>query len=182
MRLDSSRRSPIALALLALLAAMAMLVATGCGGDDDNGDGPTTTTGAGADPALVADVKAAAEGATGATLSETAPPDGAADAGIGATLTSGPDSQNGQRIVIAIGTGDRPNAVSEEMKAELGALAAFDVDTSSSELGWGTKVIRGLDTPIYIVYFAEATTPEELDQVDKSDELKQAMTEFGYVD
>lgn len=172
-------RSPIALTLAAVLAAVALLAAAGCGGDDNGGG--TTTVGT-VDPALVADVKAAAEEATGATLTETAPPEGATDAGIGATLTSGAEAQNGQRIVIAIGTGDRPNAVSEEMKAELGDLAGFDVDTSSSDLGWGTKVIRGLDSPVYIVYFAEAPTQEELAQVDRSDELKQAMTEFGYVD
>jgi hypothetical protein len=82
--------------------------------------------------------------------------------------------------VISIGTGDRPNAISEEMKAELGELANFDVTTGSSELGWGTKVIKGLDTPIYIVYFAEAPTKEELDQVDRSDELKAAMSSFGF--
>jgi hypothetical protein len=180
MALTRSRRSPVLLAVLALLAAVAVLTAAGCG-DDDNGGG-AVASGATADPALVADVKAAAEGATGATLSETSPPDGAAEAGIGAVLTSGPDAQNGQRIVISIGVGERPNAISEEMKAELGELAGFDVKTTSSDLGWGTKVIKGIDQPIYIVYFAEASSPEELDQVDRSDELKEAMAPFGFTD
>ncbi|MFP5452293.1 MAG: hypothetical protein ACLGG9_11185 [Thermoleophilia bacterium] len=174
MRPTRVRRSPIAVALLAMLTAMALLAAAGCGGDD--GDGP----GAAVDPALVADVQAAAEVATGATFTEATPPEGGADEGVGAVLTSGSDPQNGQRIVISIGTGDRPNAISEEMKAELGELANFDVTTGSSELGWGTKVIKGLDTPIYIVYFAEAPTKEELDQVDRSDELKAAMSSFGF--
>jgi hypothetical protein len=164
-------RSP----LLAAFAVAALIAATGCGGSESGEPAPT-------DPALVAEIQAAAEQATGATLSEVEPPEGAADAGVAAVLTTGSDAQNGQRVVISIGAEDNPNRIDEDMKAALGELAGVDVNASGSALGWGTRTAKSPDDPVYLVYWAEAPTQEELAQLDRSGPLKAALAPYGFTD
>jgi len=159
------------LALLLLLTLA--LVPAACGGD---GAGPPTPQPA----ASVDGVRAEAERATGITLAAAKAPPGATAAGIAAVFASGPDAQKGQRLVVTVGIGERPNAIDEQMKAELGRLAGVDVSATSAPSGWGTKVIRGQDSPVFLIYWAEAATREDLDALDRSQDLKDAMIPFGF--
>lgn len=147
-------------------------MAAGCEGDEA---GPPTP-----EPAASVDgVRAEAERATGITLSPASVPARGEDAGIAALFTSGDAAQEGQRLVVTVGIGDTPNAIDESLKAELGRLAGIDVDASSAASGWGTKLIRGQDSPVFVIYWAEAPSKEELDSLDRTHDLKDAMVPFG---
>jgi hypothetical protein len=152
------------------------LAPASCGGGDEGGGGATPPQPA----ASVDEVQAAAERATGMTLSLASVPASGADAGIAALLVSGADAQEGQRLLVAVGSVDRPNDIDESLKAELGSLAGVDVNATSAPSGWGTKVIRGQGSPVFILYWAEAGTKEDLEALDRSEALKSAMTPFGF--
>lgn len=165
------RRSAFAVLLLAAVAA----VAAGCGNDQAGPPSPQPA-------ASVDGVRAEAERATGVPL---APVDVAQDvkaAGIAAVYSSGPDAVEGQRIVVTVGIGDEPNAVDEPLLAQLGRFAGIDVDSTRPASGWGTKVIRGRNSPVFIVYWAEAATKEDLAALDRSKVLNDAMVPFGHPD
>lgn len=166
-------------ALLILIILAAATLIAGCGGGDDTGGGAEAP---GVDAALVADVEAAAEGATGIEIESVALPEGAADAGVGAVLSGGTERQDGQRLVVAVGAGDTPNDIDDVLRARLAALAAIDMESASSELGWGSRVAKSALAPVYIIYLAEAGTRDELATVDRSEALKQALTPLGYRD
>lgn len=159
--------------LLILLGALALaLIPAACGNDEA---GPPTP-----EPAASVDgVRAEAERATGITLSEADVPGRGKEAGIAAVFTSGDAAQEGQRLVVTVGIGNTPNAIDESLKAELGRLAGIDVGATSAPSGWGTKLIRGADSPVFVVYWAEAPSQDELDSLDRSQDLKDAMVPFG---
>jgi hypothetical protein len=148
------------------------LIPAACGGDEA---GPPTP-----EPAASVDgVRAEAERATGVTLSSADLPDGGKEAGIAAVFTSGASAQEGQRLLVTVGIGETPNAIDESLQAELGTLAGIDVEASSAASGWGTKLIRGSGSPVFVIYWAEAPTKEELESLDRSQNLKDAMVPFG---
>lgn len=159
--------------LLIFLGTLALALApAACGGDTA---GPPTP-----EPAASIDgVRAEAERATGMTLSPADMPAQSEAAGIAAVFTSGGSAQEGQRLVVTIGIGDSPNAIDKSLKAELGRLAGIDVDASSAASGWGTKLIRGQDSPVFVIYWAEAPSQEELESLDRTHDLKDAMVPFG---
>jgi hypothetical protein len=159
--------------IAALLLVVMALVPAACGGDQA---GPPTP-----EPAASIDgVRAEAERATGIPLSPADLPARGTAAGIAAVYTSGQSAQEGQRLVVTVGIGDTPNAIDESLKAELGRLAGVDVDATNAESGWGTKVIRGQNSPVFIIYWAEAATQEDLAAIDRSQDLKDAMVPFGF--
>ena len=160
-----------ALAVFFLLALA--LVPTACGGDEA---GPPTP-----EPAASVDgVRAEAERATGIALSPADVPSRGKAAGIAAVFHSGTDAQEGQRLLVTVGIGDEPNAIDESLKVTLGKLVGVDVAATSASSGWGTRVIRGQDSPVFILYWAEAETKQALEAVDRSLDLKDAMIPFGF--
>lgn len=161
------------LALLLLLTLA--LVPAACGSDEA---GPPTPQPA----ASVDGVRAEAERATGITLTPAEVPPSGTAAGIAAVFVSGSDAQNGQRLLVTVGISDEPNAIDEPLKAELGRLVGVDVDATSAPSGWGTKVIRGQNSPVFIIYWAEAATQEDLGALDRSQDLKDAMIPFGFAE
>jgi hypothetical protein len=156
-----------------LLLALALVIA-GCGEEA----GPPTP-----EPAANVDgVRAEAERATGITLTSSPLPPRGSELGIAAVFTSGPDLQRGQRLVVTVGIGDAPNTIDEALKARLGRLAGIDVDSTTAASGWGTKLIRGQGSPVFLIYWAEAPSKEELEGLDRSEDLKAAMVPFGFPD